>query len=157
MSGKPDGKEATQQEDMLRLDQQLCFAAYSTAHAFNRLYRPLLDRLDLTYPQYLVFMVLWEADGITVKTLGDRLFLDSGTITPLLKRLEGRGLLRRERDEDDERQVRIYLTQEGRALRAKALGVPLAVHAVIGGGDATAADGLRDSLHLLREKLNAGS
>jgi DNA-binding MarR family transcriptional regulator len=151
------GAFMTTSTDPLHLDSMLCFAVYAAGHAFTRFYKPRLEAIGLTYPQYLVFMVLWEADGITVKTLGDRLFLDSGTITPLLKRLEGRGLLRRERDEDDERQVRIYLTQEGRALRAKALGVPLAVHAVIGGGDATAADGLRDSLHLLRERLNAGS
>ena len=143
--------------DPLHLDSMLCFAVYAAGHAFTRFYKPRLEAIGLTYPQYLVFMVLWEADGITVKTLGDRLFLDSGTITPLLKRLEGRGLLRRERDEDDERQVRIYLTGEGRALRAKALAVPLAVHAVIDGGDASAVDELRQSLHLLRERLNASS
>ncbi len=109
------------------IDQMLCFAVYSAGHAFTRFYKPRLDALDLTYPQYLVFLVLWERDDITVKALGDRLFLDSGTITPLIKRLEGRGLVQRRRDEDDERQVRITLTPEGRGLRDKAMAVPLAV------------------------------
>jgi DNA-binding MarR family transcriptional regulator len=142
--------------DPLRLDSMLCFAVYAAGHAFTRFYKPRLDALGLTYPQYLVFMVLWEADGITVKTLGDRLFLDSGTITPLIKRLEARGLLRRQRDEEDERQVRIFLTQEGRGLRAKALAVPLAVGEAVG-SDAAANDALRESLHLLRQRLDAGS
>ncbi len=112
---------------MQTIDQMLCFAVYSAGHAFTRFYKPRLDALDLTYPQYLVFLVLWERDDITVKALGDKLFLDSGTITPLIKRLEGRGLVQRRRDEDDERQVRITLTPEGRALRGKAMAVPLAV------------------------------
>ncbi|MDY6961968.1 MAG: MarR family transcriptional regulator [Pseudomonadota bacterium] len=144
------------QADPLRLDSMLCFAVYAAGHAFTRFYKPRLDAIGLTYPQYLVFMVLWEADGITVKALGDRLFLDSGTITPLVKRLEARGLLRRQRDEEDERMVRIYLTPEGRALREQALAVPLAVGSALG-GDAAAADALRESLHLLRERLDAGS
>lgn len=112
------------QRDMQRLDQQLCFAAYSTAHAFNRLYRPLLDRLDLTYPQYLVMLVLWERDGLTVTQLGERLFLDSGTLTPLLKRLESAGRIARTRDPTDERRVLITLTREGRALRHGAQCIP---------------------------------
>lgn len=140
--------------DPLRLDSMLCFAVYAAGHAFTRFYKPRLDALGITYPQYLVFMVLWEADGITVKALGDRLFLDSGTITPLIKRLEARGLLRRQRDDEDERQVRIFLTPEGRGLRAKALAVPLAVGEALGGDD-TAADALRESLHLLRQRLDA--
>ena len=117
---------------MPTIDQMLCFAVYSAGHAFTRFYKPRLDALDLTYPQYLVFLVLWEKDNLTVKTLGERLFLDSGTITPLVKRLEARGLLRRERDKQDERQVRIHLTEEGRALREKALAVPLAVGKALG-------------------------
>lgn len=112
---------------MQTIDQMLCFAVYSAGHAFTRFYKPRLDALDLTYPQYLVFLVLWERDDLTVKALGDKLFLDSGTITPLIKRLEGRGFVQRRRDEDDERQVRITLTPEGRALRGKAMAVPLAV------------------------------
>ncbi len=78
-------------DQLLRLDNQICFAVYSTAHAFNRVYKPLLDRLGLTYPQYLVMLVLWERDGVPVKDIGERLFLDSGTLTPLLKRLEAGG------------------------------------------------------------------
>lgn len=100
-----------------RLDNQLCFAVYAAAHAFGRAYRNLLGRHDLTYPQYLVLMVLWEEDGLTVKEIGERLFLDSGTLTPLLKRLEASGRVRRARDRPDERQVSIFLTQAGEALR----------------------------------------
>src|SRR5881392_3069621 len=108
----------------LRLDNQLCFAVYSTAHAFNRVYKPLLDKLGLTYPQYLVMLVLWEQDGILVKDIGERLFLDSGTLTPLLKRLEAGGLLERNRDRQDERQVRISLSEQGRALEGRAQAIP---------------------------------
>jgi DNA-binding MarR family transcriptional regulator len=111
----------------LTLDKQLCFAVYSTAHAFNRFYKPLLDRIGLTYPQYLVMIVLWEGDGVTVKHLGERLMLDSGTLTPLLKRLETLGFVSRRRDAADERQVKVTLTEAGRALRAKASEIPPAV------------------------------
>ena len=142
------------QADPLKLDSMLCFAVYAAEHAFTRFYKPRLEALELTYPQYLVFLVLWETEGITVKALGDKLFLDSGTITPLVKRLEARGLVRRERDKQDERQVRIYLTEEGRALREKALTVPLAVGKALG-GDGEAAGMLRESLHRLREQLDA--
>jgi DNA-binding MarR family transcriptional regulator len=99
---------------------QLCFAVYSASHAFTRAYRPLLEALGLTYPQYLVMLVLWGEDGLSVKEIGGRLFLDSGTLTPLLKRLEGAGLVQRRRDQGDERVVRILLTAEGRALRERA-------------------------------------
>ena len=139
---------------MPTIDQMLCFAVYSAGHAFTRFYKPRLDALELTYPQYLVFLVLWEKDDLTVKALGDKLFLDSGTITPLVKRLEARGLVRRQRDEEDERQVRIFLTPEGRGLRARALAVPLAVGKALG-GDATAADAMRQGLQQLRERLDA--
>jgi DNA-binding MarR family transcriptional regulator len=143
----------TEQADPLKLDAMLCFAVYAAEHAFTRFYKPRLDALGLTYPQYLVFLVLWESDGLTVKALGDKLFLDSGTITPLVKRLEGRGLLRRQRDEEDERQVRIFLTQEGRVLRAKALAVPLAVGKALG-GEPGSGDAMRQSLHQLRQRLD---
>src|SRR5689334_24429696 len=96
--------------DALSLGHQLCFAIYSTAHAFNRVYKPLLDRLGLTYPQYLVMLVLWERDGLSVKEIGERLFLDSGTLTPLLKRLEVAHLVKRTRSAEDERQVLVALT-----------------------------------------------
>ncbi|MFE1601235.1 MarR family winged helix-turn-helix transcriptional regulator [Methylobacterium sp. ID0610] len=108
----------------LHLASQICFAVYSAAHAFNRIYKPLLDSLGLTYPQYLVLLVLWEEDGQTMKAIGQRLYLDSGTLTPLMKRLEGAGLVRRARDESDERLMRITLTDAGRALRHKALPFP---------------------------------
>ena len=111
----------------LLLGNQLCFAVYSTAHAFNRVYKPLLDALGLTYPQYLVMLVLWERDDIPVKEIGERLFLDSGTLTPLLKRLEAAGLIRRTRSRQDERQVLIALTSQGQALREKAKMLPEAI------------------------------
>ena len=110
---------------LLRLDNQLCFALYSTSLTMTKLYKPVLERLNLTYPQYLVMLVLWERDGLTVGELGERLFLDSGTLTPLLKRMEASGWLQRERATDDERRVIVSLTAEGRALRQKAKRVPL--------------------------------
>src|SRR3954454_13741982 len=111
----------------LRLDNQICFAVYSAAHAFNRVYKPLLDKLGLTYPQYLVMLVLWERDGVPVKDIGERMFLDSGTLTPLLKRLEAADLVKRTRSTQDERQVLIALTPQGHALREKARAVPQAI------------------------------
>ncbi len=93
---------------------------YSTAHAFNRVYKPLLDQLGLTYPQYLVMLVLWERDGVPVKDIGERLFLDSGTLTPLLKRLEAAELIKRTRSTEDERQVLIALTAQGQAISCSA-------------------------------------
>lgn len=110
--------------ELLSLDNQLCFALYSASLCMTRLYKPLLDELALTYPQYLVMLALWEADGVTVSDLGTRLSLDSGTLTPLLKRLEATGYLSRMRDVADERRVLIRLTAEGRALRARAVQVP---------------------------------
>ena len=139
---------------MPTIDQMLCFAVYAAGHAFTRFYKPRLDALDLTYPQYLVFLVLWERDDLTVKALGDKLFLDSGTITPLIKRLETRGLVRRQRDEEDERQVRIRLTAEGRALKAKAEAIPLVVVEGTGLG-LEGADALRRELLALRERLDS--
>ncbi|EFE96886.1 MarR family winged helix-turn-helix transcriptional regulator [Serratia odorifera] len=109
------------------LDQQMCFALYSANLALHKVYRKLLNPLDLTYPQYLVMLVLWERDEITVSDIGERLFLDSATLTPLLKRLEAAGLLLRYRAVNDERQVIIALTDAGRALREKAHAVPEAV------------------------------
>lgn len=139
---------------MPTIDQMLCFAVYAAGHAFTRFYKPRLEALDLTYPQYLAFLVLWERDDITVKALGERLFLDSGTITPLIKRLEARGLVNRRRDEDDERQVRITLTAEGRGLKAKAEAVPLAVAQGMG-LTRDGAEALRLELLALRERLDA--
>jgi len=109
---------------MLQLDNQLCFALYSTSLAMTRVYKPLLDNLGLTYPQYLAMLVLWEQDGLMVSELGDKLFLDSGTLTPLLKRLESSGLVSRIRAVEDERRVHITLTAAGRALKTKAALIP---------------------------------
>ena len=139
-------------EKELKLDRQLCFALYGAAHAFNRAYKPLLEPLGLTYPQYLVMMALWEEDGQQVKTLGERLGLDSGTLSPLLKRLEQTGYVERRRDTADERQVFITLTEPGRAMKAHAVQVMRAIGEQTGctmGELAT----LRDSLKQLKKRL----
>lgn len=109
---------------MLQLDNQLCFALYSTSLAMTKLYKPLLDELGLTYPQYLAMLVLWERDGLMVSELGAKLFLDSGTLTPLLKRLEASGYISRLRDVNDERRVHISLTSSGHKLKSRAAKVP---------------------------------
>lgn len=108
----------------LRLGQQLCFAVYSASHAFTRFYKPLLAQLGVTYPQYLVLLTLWEEDGLSVSAIGDRLFLDSGTLTPVLKRLEALGLVTRIRSTVDERQVLVHLTETGQSMRKVAEGFP---------------------------------
>lgn len=110
--------------EALLLDNQLCFALYSASLAMTKLYKPLLAALGLTYPQYLALLVLWERDGLMVSELGDRLSLDSGTLTPLLKRLEALGLVTRLRDVADERRVHIALTAAGRQLKTRAAKVP---------------------------------
>ncbi|SFD19858.1 DNA-binding transcriptional regulator, MarR family [Bosea sp. CRIB-10] len=122
-SGKAMTKDA-KATPVRGLDEQICFAVYSAAHAFNRAYRPFLAELGLTYPQYLVMLVLWEQDGQSVKAIGDRLGLDSGTLTPLLKRLEGNGLILRKRGREDERQVLVELSEAGHHLREKAGSAP---------------------------------
>jgi DNA-binding MarR family transcriptional regulator len=109
---------------MLQLDNQLCFALYSTSLAMTKVYKPLLDALGLTYPQYLAMLVLWERDGLMVSELGDKLYLDSGTLTPLLKRLESSGLISRIRAVEDERRVYITLTSSGRKLKMRAAKIP---------------------------------
>jgi DNA-binding MarR family transcriptional regulator len=106
--------------DPLPLDEQLCFSLYSTSIAINRLYKPMLDSLGLTYPQYLVLSVLWEEDGRTISAIAGRLALESSTITPLVKRLEAAGLVARQRNAVDERQVNVSLTAKGRGLRRQA-------------------------------------
>jgi DNA-binding MarR family transcriptional regulator len=138
------------------LDDQLCFALYSTGLAMNKLYRKLLRKLDLTYPQYLVMLVLWEREGVTVSDIGARLFLDSATLTPLLKRLESAGLVARTRSAQDERQVLISLTDAGRALRREAAAVQesLICAAACAPADLIA---LKGQLEMLRGKLAAGA
>lgn len=140
--------------DPLLLGNQICFAVYSTAHAFNRVYKPLLDKLGLTYPQYLVMMVLWERDGVPVKDIGEKLFLDSGTLTPLLKRMEAADLIKRTRSTEDERQVLVALTPHGHGLREKAKAVPQGILAssACSVGELFA---MKNELVALRDKLNA--
>ncbi len=142
-------------EDVLSLGRQLCFALYAAQRAFTRTYAELLEPLGLTYPQYLVFLALWERDGRAVNDLGTCLALDSGTLTPLLKRLEHRGLVERERDRADERVVKIFLTPAGRALRTKAKKIPLQLAAKAGFTvtDAGEIERLRGELAALAERL----
>ncbi len=113
--------------DLLKLDNQLCFALYSTSLAMTKVYKPLLQALNLTYPQYLAMLVLWEGDGITVGELSQHLLTDPGSVTPLLKRLEAEGLLTRTRSSQDERVVQLHLTEKGRALQEQALSVPACI------------------------------
>jgi DNA-binding MarR family transcriptional regulator len=139
--------------DPQELDEQLCFALYRASRAVTRAYAPLLAPLGLTYPQYLVLLVLWQRDGASVKQLGSRLALDSGTLTPLLKRLEHQGLVERRRADDDERVVRIQLTADGRALRTRARKVPMAL-ACRAGYDPGSERSIRE-LARLRSELTA--
>ncbi len=123
---------ADEEEDFLKLDLQVCFPLYAASNLLTRLYRPVLAEIGLTYPQYLVMLVLWEGAPQSVGTLGARLHLDSGTLTPLLKRMEAAGLVSRRRDAADERRVLVDLTQKGRDLRARARHVPLTLGAGLG-------------------------
>ncbi|WP_237154454.1 MarR family winged helix-turn-helix transcriptional regulator [Oryzibacter oryziterrae] len=138
--------------DDLKLDNQLCFAVHSTAHAIARAYRPLLDPLGLTYPQYLTLLVLWEQDDLTVSDIGARLLIDSGTLTPLLKRLEAAGYVTRRRSDKDERQVRVALTAAGQALKAKAVCIPQEMGKAMGCSLEEIGE-LRERLNELRARL----
>ena len=122
------------------LDEQLCFTLYSTSLAMTKLYRKLLKKLDITYPQYLVMLVLWQQDGVTVSEIGQRLFLDSATLTPLLKRLEAQDLIHRERAVHDERQVIITLTKTGNSMRRLAAEVPKEIYGALNCTPAKAKD-----------------
>lgn len=135
-------------DDPLRLDRQICFPLYAASNLINRLYRPVLSKLGLTYPQYLVMLALWEQAPRTVGALGEALYLDSGTLTPLLKRMEQAGLLTRKRDPEDERRVQVDLTSEGRALKAEAQRVPETLTAGFE-GDPADFEKLRDSVQAL--------
>ncbi len=140
------------EQDLLSLDRQVCFALYAAHRAVTALYRPLLEPLGLTYPQYLVMLALWEvrgaADGVRVSYLRERLRLDTGTLTPLLKRMEAGGLVRRTRDRQDERVVMVQLTEQGRGLREKAVDIPRQLLCRSGLGLDQAAE-LRDSLNAI--------
>ena len=113
--------------DSLKLSNQLCFPLYAASREVVKRYKPFLDRIDLTYTQYITMMVLWEHDEITSKELGEKLFLDSGTLTPVLKKLEEKGLLSRSRDASDERNLRVSITDAGRRLKEEALSVPTGI------------------------------
>ncbi|MFG3253202.1 MarR family winged helix-turn-helix transcriptional regulator [Streptomyces sp. NPDC048172] len=143
-------------DDLLRLDQQVCFSLNAASRAFSGLYRVLLKDLGLTYPQYLVMLALWEHGEMPVKELGERLRLDSGTLSPLLKRLEGAGRVRRERSASDERSVRVRLTDEGAALRERARLVPRRIAAATDFGADEIAD-LRARLDRLTEALDTAA
>ena len=117
-------KQSIAPDAMMQLDNQLCFALYSTSLAMTKVYKPLLDELGLTYPQYIAMLVLWERDGLMVSELGEQLYLDSGTLTPLLKRLEAASYISRIRDVEDERRVYITLTSSGRKLKTRATKIP---------------------------------
>jgi DNA-binding MarR family transcriptional regulator len=136
----------------LKLDSFLCFAIYSVNHAFNRVYKPLLDKLKLTYPQYLAMAILWEQDDQTVGSLGEKLFLESSTLTPMLKRLEALKYVSRIRDQDDERQVRVRLTKAGLALREKAQEIPACIIEATGLNPEGAAK-LKEEITKLRASL----
>jgi DNA-binding MarR family transcriptional regulator len=142
--------------DPLLLDHQLCFALYSSSLAMTKLYKPLLVPLGLTYPQYLVMLVLWERDGLTVSQLGERLSLDSGTLTPLLKRLQAQALIARQRDDADERRVRVHLTLAGQRLRRQALAVPEQIACAVA-CDLDTILRLTQELKTLRQQLTAAS
>jgi DNA-binding MarR family transcriptional regulator len=132
----------------------LCFALYDAAHAMQQAYKPLLDPLGLTYPQYLLMSALWVRDDQTLTDLGRQLRLESNTLTPLVKRLEAKGLIARERDRADERQLRVRLTREGQALQAEAVRVPRCIRAETGLSDAALTE-LRATLQALQARLRA--
>lgn len=138
------------------IDSQLCFALYSASRAMTAAYRPILAELNLTYPQYLVLLVLWEDERVTVSRLGERLHLDSGTLSPLLKRLELNGFVRRERSRDDERLVEVTLTPAGRRLEQRAQCIPAELGSVTGISEKQATD-LRDAVRQLTDALSASS
>lgn len=139
--------------DPLRLESQLCFALHAASRAMTGAYQPLLDELGITYPQYLVLLLLWEEDGSRVSQLGERLHLDSGTLTPLLKRLETHGLVERRRNTADERVVEVFLTTTGKRLKRRAMAVP-AVMLCRTGLSIAELEKLRGTLQNLTKKLH---
>lgn len=146
--------ESEAEIDPLSLDNQLCFSLYAAAHAIKKAYRPLLDELGLTYPQYLVLIVLWKTDAVKVSDIGHRLSLDSGTLTPVLKRLEAAGLVKRTRRAQDEREVEISLTDAARSLRERAIGVRCQIVQQLGMSEAEIA-ALRSELNVVISTLGS--
>jgi DNA-binding MarR family transcriptional regulator len=158
MSASRDRREPPRDDakaDHLHLEEQLCFALYAASRAMTAVYAPLLEGLDLTYPQYLVLLVLWDHDGERVSHIGERLQLDSATLTPLLKRLEARGLVERRRSAADERVVEVFLTTDGKRLKRRAADIPLRVFARSGLTGAELA-ALRTTLQDLTRRLREG-
>lgn len=147
---------ASDLEDDLRLEAQLCFTLYSATLAVGKAYGPLLAGLGITYPQYLAMLALWEEDGLTVGALGERLHLASSTLTPMLKRMEAAGLVRRTRDAVDERQVRIGLTSAGQEMRERARHLPCGITQAMG-LPLDRLERLRDDLQALRRELDAAA
>lgn len=149
--------EKSDDEDFAPLSEFLCFSIYSAGHALTQFYRPILEAIGLTYPQYLLMVSLWAKDDQIIKDLGSALFLESSTLTPLVKRLEAAGFVSRRRDQQDERQVRVKLTDEGRALKSKALKMPKCIQAAVGlSKDSVmeiqaAVAGIRDQLVKIKE------
>jgi DNA-binding MarR family transcriptional regulator len=144
----------TKGPDGAKLDDFICFAVYAAGHAFNRVYKPLLDELGLTYPQYLAMTALWRQDDQTVGDLGGHLSLEYSTLTPLLKRLEGLGMVSRRRDPQDERQVRVRLTAQGKALQRRASGLPSCIQEASGLSEADLKR-LQADIVRLRESLDS--
>jgi DNA-binding MarR family transcriptional regulator len=143
----------TKSPDLPKLDDFLCFAVYAAGHAFNRVYKPLLDALGLTYPQYLAMTALWGEDDQTVGALGDQLVLEYSTLTPLLKRLEALGMVSRRRDPQDERQVRVRLTAQGKALQRRASSLPSCIQEASGLSEADL-ERLKEDIVRLRGSLD---
>ena len=143
------------QDEVLKLDNQLCFGLYAATHAITRVYRPMLSELGITYSQFLVLLALWERDGQTVSALGESLYLDSGTLSPVLKRLEAGGLVAKTRQSRDERVVEVSLTQNGRDLKAQAREVRTRVRCRLGMDDGEVAR-LRGDLNLVLAALADG-
>ena len=144
----------SKKDDIVPLEQQLCFSVYSAAHAFTAAYKPLLEPFGLTYPQYLVMLALWQKDGVSVKEIGARLHLDSGTLTPLLKRLQASGYIQRGRDPADERQLRVELTEEGQRLRWKVVEVRKSLVCSLGTTEAPI-QALREQVDAMTQALRA--
>ncbi|WKE65087.1 MarR family transcriptional regulator [Gallaecimonas kandeliae] len=143
---------AKQHCEALKLDNQLCFALYSATLAMTKLYKPMLQALDLTYPQYLMMLVLWEQDGITATELGKKLMQDLGALSPVIKRLEAQGLIERRRSSQDERKVQLHLSEAGRALQTKAEAIPPQI-LCSSGLDLAAGSQLKQQLESLRQSL----
>lgn len=140
--------------ETLKLDNQICFAFYACSREITKLYRPILEELDLTYTQYVTMLALWEQDHVTVTALGNKLYLDSGTLTPLLKKLEAAGHITRTRDRNDERSVLVELTKQGKALKEKAVGIPAQLACKIDAKPEEAAlllDQMHDFLHKIQQ------